>query len=149
MMICRAGKVLPALALFCLCLVPVGGVFAAQTKPSAPPTLDPTYVSALGAANRFLQAWQTRDHESGLVMLTDIAKHQTSEDRLRMFFSPGPGAERAFEVNRGRRLKGGRYSFPVILLEVGPGSRKSHHPRLSQIVVIRTGTDDWAIDKLP
>ena len=82
-------------------------------------------------------------------MLTDTAKQQTSEDRLRAFFSPGPAVQQAFEVNRGKRLKDGRYSFPVVLFEVKPGTRKSQYPRYSQIVVVRTGADDWAIDKLP
>ena len=34
-------------------------------------TTDRDYVSALSAANRFLQAWQTQDHEAGLLLLTD------------------------------------------------------------------------------
>jgi hypothetical protein len=149
MVICRAGNILSALAFFWLCLVPVAGAFAAQTKPAATTATDPGYISALAAANHFLHAWQTQDHETGLLMLTDAAKQHTSEDRLRTFFSPGPGAQQAFEINRGKRLKTGRYFFPVVLFEVIPGARQSHHPSYSQIVVIRTGTDDWAIDKLP
>lgn len=112
-------------------------------------TTDPDYVSALAAANRFLHAWQTQDHETGLIMLTDVAKHQISEDRLLAFFSSGTGAQPAFEINRGKKLKAGRYSFPVVLFDAGSSARKSHSPRYSQIIVVRTGKDDWAIDKLP
>ncbi len=45
--------------------------------------LDAGYVSALAAANRFLQAWQNQDHETGLIMLTDDAKEHSSADRWR------------------------------------------------------------------
>jgi hypothetical protein len=110
---------------------------------------DPNYVFALAAANRFLRAWQTQDHETGLIMLTDAAKHHSSEDRLHTFFSSESAAQPAFEINRGKKLKAGRYSFPVVLFDVASAPRKSHYPRRSQIVVVKTGKDDWAIDKLP
>ena len=113
------------------------------------PTADPDYVAALAASNRFLHAWQTQDHETGLVMLTDAAKAHTSEDRLETFFSWVPAAQPAFEINRGKKLKAGRYSFPVVLFDVSSGARKSRHARYSRIVVVRAGKDDWAIDKLP
>ncbi len=119
--------------------------FARTNSPSA----DPNYVFALAAANRFLRAWQTQDHETGLVMLTDAAKHHSSEDRLQTFFSSESAAQPAFEINRGKKLKAGRYSFPVVLFDVASAPRKSRYPRHSQIVVVKTGKDDWAIDKLP
>jgi hypothetical protein len=146
---CRIRKILSIFAFFWLCMVPVAGAFAAQSKAAATTASDPGYIFALAAANHFLHAWQTQDHETGLLMLTDTAKQQTSEDRLRAFFSAGPGVQQGFEIKRGKRLKAGRYFFPVVLFEVTPGARKSHYPRSSQIVVVRTGTDDWAIDKLP
>ena len=111
-------------------------------------TLDPDYISALATANRFLYAWQNQDQEAGLILLTQVAKRDTTEDRVDAFFVPGPGTQRSYEITRGRRLRTGRYSFPVTLLEHGP-NRKGHPKRYSQIVVIRTGKDDWAIDKLP
>jgi hypothetical protein len=120
----------------------------AKTKASASPGTDRDYISALAAANRFLHAWQTQDHETGLLMLSDTAKHLTSEDRLNAFFSPGLAAQQAFEIGRGKKLKAGRYAFPVALFEIR-GDRKWTHPRFSQLIVIRTGNEDWAVDKLP
>ena len=120
----------------------------ATAKPSASTVADADYVSALAAANRFLYAWQTQDHETGLLMLTDAAKHHTSEDRLRQFFSPGPATQHAFEISQGKKLQTGRYTFPVALFGIREDQRWIH-PHFSQIVVIRTGKDDWAIDKLP
>ncbi len=108
---------------------------------------DRTYVAALAAANRFLQAWQNQDHETGLLMLTDQAKEHSSEDRLEAFFSPG--TETAYEIARGKRMKGGRYAFPVTLFPFHSGMAKSGRPQKSQIVVVQTGKDEWAVDRLP
>jgi hypothetical protein len=119
----------------------------AKTKAS---TLDRDYVSALAAANNFLYAWLTQDRETGLLMLTDAAKRHSSEDHLQTFLSPDVASEHAYEIGRGKKLSAGRYAFPVALFERAPGkSGKGIHPRLSQIIVIRTGHNDWAIDKLP
>jgi hypothetical protein len=107
--------------------------------------VDRDYVSALATANRFLAAWQAQDQENGLVMLTDAAKEQVSEDRLDEFFSPGVDA--AYEISRGKKMDSGRYVFPVTLLEPGTGHRA--RPRVSQMIVVRSGQDDWAVDRLP
>lgn len=133
-----------------LCLLAVNPLLSAKAKPAGFSAPDPDYISALAAANRFLHAWQTQDHEIGVLMLTDAAKHRIAEDGLQKFLSPRATAQQAFEINRGKKLKVGRYVFPVVLFQANSGSpRKPQHPRYSQIVVIRTGKDDWAIDKLP
>jgi hypothetical protein len=116
------------------------------TPPSATKT-DGNYVSALAVANRFLQAWQTQDHESGLMMLSDAAKNQTSIDRLEKYFSPDATTPRAYQITHGQKLKTGRYRFPVALLELKTG--RVPRTRNSQLIVIQTGKDDWAVDKLP
>jgi hypothetical protein len=110
-------------------------------------SVDRGYVSALGAANRFLQAWQNQDHETGLLMLTDAAKQHSSEDRMEVFFSSG--ADAAYEIARGKRVKAGRYVFPVTLFPFHSGTTKSDRPQKSEIVVVRTGKEEGAIDRLP
>jgi hypothetical protein len=123
-------------------------VSIAKTRHSAlPPAPDPGYASALAAANRFLQAWQNQDHETGLLMLTDVAKQNSSEDRLEVFFASGRDA--AYEIARGKKLKAGCYAFPVALFSSASGTSNSTRPQRSQIVVVRAGKDEWAIDKLP
>ena len=117
------------------------------SSPSPAPTPDPGYASALAAANRFLQAWQNQDHETGLLMLTDIAKQKSSEDRLEAFFASGHDA--AYEIARGKKLKAGSYAFPVALFTSVAGMSDGARPQRSQIVVVRAGKDEWAIDKLP
>jgi hypothetical protein len=108
---------------------------------------DRGYVSALAAANRFLQAWQNQDHESGLLMLSDAAKQHSSEDRMQAFFSSG--ADAAYEIARGKRVKAGRYAFPVTLFPFHAGTTKADRLQKSEIVVVRTGKQEWAIDRLP
>jgi hypothetical protein len=80
-------------------------------------------------------------------MLTDDAKQHSSEDRLEAFFSSG--ADAAYEIARGKKMKAGRYAFPVTLFPFHPGSTTSNRPQKSEIVVVRAGKDEWAIDRLP
>ncbi len=117
------------------------------SSPVAAPTPDPGYASALAAANRFLQAWQNQDHETGLLMLTDAAKQSSSQDRLEVFFTSGHDA--AYEIARGKKLKVGCYAFPVALFTSVTGVGDDARPQRSQLVVVRAGKDEWAIDKLP
>jgi hypothetical protein len=115
----------------------------AKTKPA--PSLDAGYVPALAAANHLLQAWQSADAESGMVLLTTHAKQSASTEGIERFFSDaGPSA---YEISRGKFLKPGRYEFPVVLVLGGPKSQPRR--RFSTIVVVNTGHNDWAIDKLP
>ncbi len=125
-------------------LVLGSGLVLARAKPKAG-QVDSDYVPALAAADRFLHAWQAQDQEDGLMMLTDGAKQHWSEARLQEFFSAGENA--AYQISGGKKLKAGRYAFPVGLLsfELHGQVRK----RFSEIIVTRTGGQDWAVDKLP
>src|SRR6185437_3147964 len=102
----------------------------AHTHRKHPAAIDPSYSSALATANRFLNAWQTEDHETGIVMLSDSARQHASSDELQNFFAPGPDA--AYEIAHGKKTGSGRYAFPVVLF--GTASLK---PRTSTIVVCR------------
>jgi hypothetical protein len=133
-----------------LCVVffanPIGSSARAKAKTAKDKTkADAEYVSALSIANRFLTAWQSHDHEAGLLLLGDGAKQHTTEDRLTEFFS-GNGSQRAFLISMGKKIANGRYDFPVGLMH-SEGS--SVHRRFSHILVIRAGKDDWAVDTLP
>jgi hypothetical protein len=108
--------------------------------------LGPGYVPALAAADHLLQAWQSGDVENGMVLLTSHAKEAATTEVVEQFFS-NPGAS-AYEIGRGKLLKRGRYEFPVVL--VTNDSKKLHaRRRFSSIVVVNTGNNDWAVDKLP
>ena len=60
-----------------------------------------------------------------------------------------PGHDAAYEIARGKKLKAGRYAFPVTLFHSHSDSTKPDRPQRSQIVVVRAGKDEWAIDQLP
>src|SRR5581483_5660789 len=75
----------------------------AKMHPSRGDAAGTDYVAALATANRFLSAWQARDHETGLVLLTDSAKKHSSQEQVESFFSsPSQGS---FEITRGKKLK--------------------------------------------
>jgi hypothetical protein len=146
------AKVAPAsrrqLIILALMGFALAGTLAAKVKPkTASNAFDADYVFALATANRFLHAWQTQDHETGVLLLTDAAKHHTSEDHLDAFFSQRESPDHGFEITRGKKFGDGHYRFPVALWQTVPG--KKTRPRFSEIIVVRTGKDDWAIDKLP
>jgi hypothetical protein len=115
---------------------------AAKTRPTS--ALEPGYVAALAAADRFLQAWQSDDVENGMVLLSSPAKETATTDAVEKFFSnPGPSA---YEIGRGKLQKRGRYEFPVVLI----GNSKNHaRRRFCSIVMVDTGKNEWAVDKLP
>ncbi len=132
----------PAALSLLLCLALPLSPLAAKTPPAA--ALDAGYVSALAAADHFLQAWQSGDVENGMVLLTSHAKEKATTDVVERFFS-NPGHS-AYEIGRGKRLKRGRYEFPVVLVS----NLKNHVRRkFSSIVIVDTGKNDWAVDKLP
>jgi len=111
---------------------------AAKTRPT--PALEPGYV----AADHFLQAWQSDDVENGIVLLSSPAKKTATTDAVEKFFSNlGPSA---YEIGRGRLRKRGRYEFPVVLI----GNSTNHaRRRFCSIVIVDTGKNEWAVDKLP
>ena len=125
-----------------LCVSP--SILSGHTAKKIARAPDPAYSSALAAVNRFLHAWQTQDHETGIMMLTDSARQQVSRKQLQDFFSPNGDA--AFEIRRGHRLSSGEYAFPVVLFG---SSSDEPQPRTREIVIVKSGKDDWAVGKLP
>jgi hypothetical protein len=133
----------------CLLLAGAPLSLPAKAKPgSAATAIDAEYVAALAGANNFLHAWQSQDRETGLLMLTDAAKQGVSEDRLRDLLSPGSSSPRSYEISRGKRVDAGRFAFPVALFDMHDENQRTR-PRFSRIVVIKTGRQDWSVDRLP
>ena len=133
-----------------LLLLSTGAVpLSGKSKGSGTP-LEQDYVFALAAADHFLHAWQTQDTEVGILLLTDRLKQRTQEDVLQTFFSSSAYTRQGFEIGRGKKLGRGRYEFPVALFQrPSAEANKRAHPQASALVVVRTGKNDWAIDKLP
>ncbi len=72
--------------LVCWLVVPAWGKTHPPGKTKLSTAAERDYVVALATANRFLQAWQTHDQETGLLLLSDSAKLHTSPDVLEAFF---------------------------------------------------------------
>ncbi len=77
------------------------------------------------------------------MMLTDAARRQASADQLQEFFSPTGRA--AYEIQHGRHLNGGEYVFPVLLF----GMSENSQPHACRLIIMRTGKDEWAVNRLP
>jgi len=132
------------LCLLALLLAPMAA------RPRVPaPTVETDYILALYADNHFLHAWQTNDQETGILMLSDRLKHKTAEDTLQTLFSSAVDSPQSFEIGRGKRLGPGRYKFPVALFLKSATTKKWTQPRPSALIVVKAGSNDWAIDKLP
>lgn len=128
-------------ALWSFALLPAA--WAANARPA---TVEAGYVPALAAADRFLQAWQSGDVENGMALLSSHARQAATPEEVENFFQNNGSS--AFEIGRGKLLKRGRYEFPVVL--VSEGSKRARvRRRFSSIVIVDTGGDDWAVDKLP
>jgi hypothetical protein len=138
------GRVKPALILILLILLPAP-VWAGRHRATAKSAsgADPGYVLALGTADRFLHAWETGDLETGMVLLSDHVRRTQNAERIEEFFSAGE--ERGFEITRGAGHKG-RYRFPIVLV-----TREGNTVRRvsSKIILVNTGKNDWAVDRLP
>ena len=131
-------------AVMLLLFVPLQSRGGHQRHSASPaPLSDTGYVFALGTANRFLHAWQTGDLESGMVLVSDRERRSHKIRDLEELFSGN--LDRAYEIGRGQGHHG-RYRFPVVLItKTGTGL----HRTFSEIVVVETGENDWAVDKLP
>jgi hypothetical protein len=120
--------------------IPIPASVGATHSATAPQT---DYLSALSAVDHFLQAWQSGDAENGIALLTSHAKQAATTEIVEKFFSTETSS--AYEIERGKMLKRGRYEFPIVLMT----SRNNRvHRQFSRIVVLNTGGNDWAIDKL-
>lgn len=116
---------------------------AARNRPA---TQDPGYVEALAAADHFLQAWQSGDIGNGTALLTGHSKENATTDVLEDFFDGSRLS--AYEIGRSKLIKRGRYEFPVVLVSANKKSSRVRR-RFSSVVVVDTGHNDWAVDKLP
>jgi len=115
------------------------------SKPKTSSISDANYAEALAAADRFLQAWQSGDMENGMAILTLRAKQALSRENLDKLFTNEEPA--GYEITRGKLLRRGRYEFPIVMVEKSQNARVRR--RFSSIVVVDTGNNDWAVDKLP
>jgi hypothetical protein len=119
-------------------------VWARRHRVPAQPT-DANYIAGLGIANCFLAAWQSRDQAAAMPLVTRRAKEQSTEEGVDQLFSGS--RNRAFEITRGHLLRQGRYQFSIVLLEADDSGRTRR--RFAELIVAQTGTNDWAVDKLP
>jgi hypothetical protein len=81
-----------------------------------------------------------------MALLTSHSKENATTDVLENFFAGSTAS--AYEIGHGKPIKHGRYEFPIVLVSRDE-KRSRVRRRFSNIVVVDTGHNDWAVDKLP
>ena len=130
----------------CLLLAIFTLTATARSKP-IPAAIDPDYIYALATANQFLHAWQTQDQETATLVLSDRLKQSSAVTVMESLLS-NEARPQSFEIARGKKLAPGCFRFPIALFPK-PTKTKFTHPHVAALIVIKTGTSEWAIDKLP
>ena len=134
-------RLLGLASLLLLGVMPVSGAHRHVSKRVK--TSEAEYVLALAAANRFLSAWQTGDLETGALLLSDRARRSRTAESLETLFARG--ADRAFEISRGKADRG-CYRFPVVMVS---GENNRVRRKFSEFILVNTGKNDWVVDQLP
>ena len=134
------------LALLTLSLVLLPSLLIAKGKPKRQTVTAPdaASVAALATANHFLRAWQTGDLETGLLFSLTPRAMVRMKTTCAVIFQPRCFAPSKFTAANNCAPAA---AFPVVLLETTNPSRAKR--RYSEIIVINTGSNDWAVDKLP
>ena len=122
--------------------------WAHETKrhPSKGVTQD--YVLGLSAADTFLFAWQNRDANLALSVVSSKLKSKVGEDHLRDYISGLSQPQHAsFEIGPGTPLGDGRYVFEARLYEHAFGDHETlESPREANITVVRSSPERWLVD---
>ncbi len=141
-----AGPVLVNLRLsklICFALLSTAATGSARQHSSKNKIADSDYVVALATANRFLNAWQTGDLETGMILLSDRVRRLQSAESIENLFSRT--SAHAFEIDHGK-CEHGSCRFPVVMLS---GDKNQVHRKFSAIVLVNAGKAEWVVDKVP
>ena len=126
--------------------------FLAGCATVQPVQVDTDYVLALSTANRFLEAWRSRNQETGLALLSPSLRKAQTEDEWRMGISGASNPHHhSYEVTNGESLPDGRIQFDVWLYEhyTGQKGEAVSRQKVKQIILIETGDGNWKVDGVP
>jgi hypothetical protein len=114
-------------------------------------TYSADYVGALGAVNRFCEAWHKHDFVAGKASLTLRLVREHPEASLRDAIAPQVGPRHsAFEISSGRELSPTRFTFTVRLFMTLPGGIENRIETIDTNVVATCGDDKtWRVDDFP
>lgn len=117
-----------------------------------PVQVDTNYVLALATANRFLDAWRSRDQDSGLALLSNRLRESRTEDEWRMAIAGISNPHhQSYEITHGKHLPDGRVQFDVWLHDHYTGQRYGVSPRRTadHMILIEVEKDEWRVDGVP
>jgi hypothetical protein len=127
-------------------------VLTAGCATTGGPRVDTDYVLALSTANKFMEAWRSRDQDAGLALLSDELRASRPElDWRNAISGPSNPHHQSYEIADGVRLPDGRLRFSVWLYHHYTGLRHLLVPRGKPewIVLIKTGQEEWKVDGMP
>jgi len=84
---------------------------------------------------------------SSILLLSDRLKQHIVETTLDSHLN-SKAKPQSFEIGRGKKLRSDRYQFPIALFPA-PSNVRTMRPQMATLLVIKTGKNEWAIDKLP
>jgi len=114
--------------------------------------VDTDHILALSTANRFLEAWRSRNQDEGLGLLSHRLRKSQTEDEWRMAISGISNPHhQSHEITDGKRLPDGRIQFDVWLHDHYTGQRHggSHRQAGEHIILIEVEKETWRVDGVP
>jgi hypothetical protein len=117
-----------------------------------PSSIDHDYIMALGVADRFLDAWATRDGDRGYPLLSDRLKKTGDQATLKLAIAGVSNPHhQSFEIFGGRRQDKDRYVFSIYLYESVTAQTVKTRPRPAPLTLtlVRSGGDNWLVDDFP
>jgi hypothetical protein len=113
--------------------------------------VDDHYILALGAADRFLHAWATRDADLGRTTLAPAAlARYSAEQTATLFQGVSSPHHESFEIGPGHALSPTKYAFDIIQYEYLTNMHVNQpRPTPARLVVIQVAADTWLVDEIP
>jgi hypothetical protein len=114
--------------------------------------VDSDYVLSLSTANKFLEAWRSRNQDAGLVLLSPSIRESRTDDEWRMAISGVSNPHhQSYEISGGKRLPDGRLQFDVWLYDhyTGQQDEPSTRGKPEHIILIKVNNKEWKVDEVP
>lgn len=118
--------------------------------PDAP--VDTDYIMALTTADRFMQAWSSRDAQGGYSLLTEqLQKSRDKADLMQAISGLSNPHHQAYEIADGRRADRDTFQFSVWTYEWYTGEQvpAAARPKPRTITLRLQSDGQWLVDQLP
>lgn len=140
----------------CLCLFVIAGCGPCRQSRVSTPTLeaeltDMDQIRAQAAAQAFLNAWEMRDEQQGMALLSPRLRSEHTEEDLRFYVSGEENPRHhSYTMGEPEVLPDGRVRFEVEMVQMTVQEEwNALWHRQGAITMIRAKGGDWLVDELP